>query len=533
VTARASTRPTGGGYDRGVRRRLLALLPLVLIAWFAARGLQADDRPLPLRVWTFRLGGTELGLEVADLDADGRQDLAIAHMTSTVGLERTVSTFLHAASTGQRFAQAPSWTVAVPADACAFLAGDFSPRPGGELLFLCPSRLVLAQGHGDLVELAQLRGFFDYPENGGLPVWDLAPDLDGDGLPEVLVPTKEGYELYGRTKDTELALRSTLAVPAVTRFGPAFESQLLNRFLTATTRLRRLVVADVDGDRRKDLVAYRDKGLARFLQRPDGTFPPRPDAEEPLKVVQESEQPGQEAKEGSEAFANVRLGLEDVDMDGLADLIATRTLGEIGMFETLRTQQVVFRGRPGGFDEERPVVLINVKGVSADPVFVDWNGDGKKDLILSSYRMDLLTNVKRALVESMSIGYMVYLRQAEGDWFDDEPDLAFDVDLPLTALEKRGGAQPVDLTADVDGDRTRDMVRRSENGSIIISFGERREGLFGGFGFRDGTLQVGVPRGEPPQPVDLDGDGKDELLLEPFGGEDEAARVVRVVGVER
>lgn len=520
------------------RRRTFVALALALSAalWATSRALQAQDPRLPLRVWTFRLPGTELGLDIADMNGDGLLDLVVAHMSGPQGLERSVSVFEHAPAGQPRFTGAPAWRVAVPQDACAFLAGDLDPAPGGEVLLLCPTRLLLLKRTGEAVEVAALRGFYDYPEQGGLPVWDLARDLDGDGQVEVLVPTKEGYDVFGRQGGQgPLTRRSSLAVPSETRFGPHFEAVLLNRFLTATSRLRRLVVADLDGDGRQDLVAYRDRGLARYLQRPDGAFPPRPDSEEPLDVVRKSEAPGQEAREGSEAFANVRLHLDDVDGDGRADLIATRTLGEIGMFETLRTQQLVFRGRPDGFDEANPDVLLNIKGVSTDPVFVDWDGDGKRDLIVSSYRMDLFTNVKRALVESLGITYMVYLRRDGERWFGDEPDLSFEVDVPLEALEKRGGAMPVDLRADIDGDGTRDMVRRSPEGPLQITFGGKVSRLFGGArpGFREGALQVGVPRSEAPRPVDLDGDGKDELVLEPFGGDDEAARVVRVVGVER
>ncbi len=520
------------------RRRTSVAIVVALLAgaWASSRALQAQDAQLPLRVWTFRLPGTELGLDVADMNGDGLTDLAVAHMSAPNGLERSVSVFEHGAPGGPRFGGEPAWRVAVPADACAFLAGDLDPAPGGEVLVLCPTRVVLLRRTGDVVEVAALRGFYDYPEHGGLPVWDLARDLDGDGALEVLVPTKDGYEVLARQGGRgPLARRCSLAVPSETRFGPHFENVLLNRFLTATSRLRRVVAADLDGDGREDLVAYRDKGLARFLQRPDGAFPLRPDREDALEVVTKSEAPGQEAREGSEAFANVRLDLADIDGDGRADLVATRTLGEIGMFETLRTQQLVFRGRPEGFDEARPDVLLNIKGVSADPEFIDWDGDGRRDLIVSSYRMDLFTNVKRAIVEALGITYMVYLRRDGDRWFGDEPDLSFEVDVPLEALEKRGGAMPVDLRADLDGDGTRDMVRRSPDGPLLISFGGKVSSLFGGSrpGFRDGVVQVGVPRSEPPLPIDLDGDGKDELVLEPFGGEDEAARVVRVVGVER
>lgn len=520
--------------------RPLLLLPLAAVA-LAAALLHGQDRGLPLRVWALRLPGTELGLDVADVDGDGTKDLVVSHMTDAQASgPRAVSIFLHAKA-GPRFG-ATSRVVSAPTDACAFLAADLDPAPGLEVAFLCPTRIVVVRPTSELVETkpaGQL--FFDYPEAGALQPWDLCEDLDGDGLPELIVPTKEGYLVLGRTQDGGLAPRGQVAVPAETRFGPAFESQLLNRFLTATSRLRRVVVVDIDGDGKKDLLAYRNKGLARFLQKKDGTFPERPDLEVPLQIVREAEgdddDPKAEEKkqkDGNEAFANVRLDLEDVDDDGRVDLVVTRTLGEIGLFESLRTQQLVFKAKKdGSWDEGAPSALVNLKGISADPVFVDFDGDGRRDMILSTYRMDMLTNVKRAIMESMSITYRVHLRRDGDDpMFDDEPSLSVDVDVPLSSLEKRGGVAPVDLTADMDGDGVRDMVQVEPEGGLRLTFGKRSKG--GEPELDKGrTMSVAVERSEPPWVLDLDDDKKSELILEPFGGLTEAARVVRVIGVER
>lgn len=524
------------------RRTLSALAALAAAA--LALVARADDRQLPLRLWTFRLPGTELALDVADMNGDGRRDLVIAHMRAPDGPERMLSLFFHGPPQ-QRFQAEPERRWAVPPDACAFAAGDFDPSPGGEAVFLCPTRLVLIRGAGETVEVARVEGFFDYPEVGGLPVWDLATDVDGDGRPELFVPTKDGYLVFGRQGDGLLAERSRLLAPARLSFGPAFESKLLNRFLTASARLRRAVVVDLDGDGRKDVAIYRDGGLARFLQRQDGTFPERPDTEAPLVTVRRAEaaeegRPGREGGGGgggqTDAFANVRLHLEDVSGDGRADLIATRTLGEIGVFETLRTQQLLFRAdAQGRWSEGSPDTVVNLKGVSGDPVFVDWNGDGRKDLIVSSYRMDLFTNVQRALLESMTITYMIFLAvDRPGPPYADDPDFVLDVDLPLAALERRGGAQPVLFTADLNGDGVGDMVSRRPEGGLSVVLGGEQRGLFGGRKLTfltDRPVHVSVPATETPWVVDLDGDGKDELVLEPFAGEDEAARTVRLVGV--
>ena len=523
--------------------RTRALLPTAIALAAAALlggSSRADDQRLPLRLWSLRLPGTELGLEVADMNGDGLQDLVIAHMRATTGVARSVSIYEQGLR-GDRFPAEPALVMDAPADACTFAAGDFDPHPGGEVVFLCPDRVELVQRSGARRVVVRVASFFDYPERGGLPLWDLAWDLDGDGAPELLVPTKTGYLILGRPGGGPLAQVGQVDVPLDLRFGPTFETTLLNRFLSASARLRRLSAADLNGDGRTDLVGYLEGGLASFHQRPDGGFPRRPDAQKPLDVVQgdAAKKGGEgEQKDGSEAFANVRLTLEDVDGDGRADLLVTRTLGELGVFQTMRTQQLVFCAKDDGtWDERRPAAVLNLKGITDDPTLVDWDGDGRKDLVLSSYRMDMFTNVRRAIAESLTITYMIFRQTDDAEArFRDEPDLVFDVEVPLEVLQTRGGHQAVILRADLDGDGIHDMISRRPDGGLQVELGVVSKGFFGGttLGFdRERPIRLAVGRTEPPRVVDLDGDGKHKLVLEPFGGDDQEARTVRVVGVAR
>ncbi|RMG16168.1 MAG: VCBS repeat-containing protein [Planctomycetota bacterium] len=514
-------------------KRSIAVFACGVVLAFCWRCTRADDRPVPLRLWVLRLPGTELGLDVCDADGDGDADLWAAHLRApgAGGLDRQVSLYLRGPA-GQRFPNEPSRGLPVPPDACAFAAGDFDPAPGAELAFLCPGRLVLARGDGELRTVAALRGFFDYPEDFALPVWTMRWDLDGDGLPELLVPVREGYALFKRSgPKASLARVSTLRVEPQVKFGPAFETDLLGRFLSSTSRLRRLVAADVNADGRLDLVAYRGKGLARFLQRSDGSFPQQPDREEPLAVVADAQAQGKRG-EGTEAFANVRLGLADVNGDGRADLLATKTVGELGLFETLRTQQLVFLAdEEGEWDEEHPDAVIHLKGVSDDPVLLDWDGDGKLDLVLSSYRMDMFSNVRRAVTETMTISYMIFRQGSTSGLLPAEPSLALDAEVPLSQLERRGGIRAMIFAADVDGDGVRDRVARRADGGLEVVRGRLEDGEPGFDEEHPVLLSVG--RANPPRVRDLDGDGADELIFEPFADAGPSARVLHVIGVAR
>jgi hypothetical protein len=174
-------------------------------------------------------------------------------------------------------------------------------------------------------------------------------------------------------------------------------------------------------------------------------------------------------------------------------------------------------------------VVLNLKGVSDDPVLIDWDGDGRRDLILSSYRMDMFTNLKRAITEDMTISYMIFRQQGAG-LFESEPSFVLSTEVPLRELERRGGIKAMLFTADLNGDGVRDMIaRRGEQLEVELG---RIEGGEPGFD-ADHPIRLAVGRSEPPWVVDLDGDGLDELIFEPFGGDDVAARTVRVVGVAK
>ncbi|MEZ6184245.1 MAG: VCBS repeat-containing protein [Planctomycetota bacterium] len=508
-------------------KRTIPALLLVGVTLAGSAYLWAQERRLQPRLWTLHFPATELGLSVADLDGDGRRDLAVAHQTAPRSAARQVSLFLHGPELARRFEPEPTHVLDVPRDACAFAVGDFGPGAGGEVLYVCPTRIAIATREGALSEVGPFDGFFDYPEDAALPEWDLCPDLDRDGIPEVLVPVKDGYVILGRAADGALAERSRIELPAEDRFGPSFETKLLNRFLSSSSRLRRVVVADADGDGRLDLCAYRDEGLAVWLQREDGSFPATPDRERPLALVAD-----QGEGEGSQAFKNVRLELEDLDRDGCADLIATRVQGEIGVFSSLRTQLIVFRGTPDGYAEDKPTTVLNFKGLAIDPEWVDLNGDGKLDAVVSTIRMDMLTNVKRAVLESMTITYHLHL-QGQATALAEDPAFSLDMDVPLSALERNGGSRAALFSAELSGDGVRDMIARDPDGGLEI-----RPGVLEGEG-ADATIvfdearpvSLKIYRCLPPRVVDLDGDGRDELLLEPFGGEGPEHRSLRLVAV--
>lgn len=529
---------------RGARVAAL-LVSVLVVALIAARAQARPDGSLAVHL--LKVPGHVLDVAYGDVDGDGKEDIIVSHQLGenrdeTGALMRYISVFRQGEG-GERWSAAPSLTRNVPADAVAFSVGDFDANKGDDVA-LFGSRFVnlMVKGpDGSLLShvapVCTIDGFFEYPQNGALPRWDLARDL-GSGRKTLLVPVKEGYALFKNDAKTGLARAGTVKVSSSERFGPAFETKFLNRFLTYFTSMPRLCAIDLDGDRRTDLVVYRKRGLARFFQHGDGGFSETPDDEKPLSIVEEAAKRGKkkglDGKE-SDSFANVRLTIKDLDGDGYPELIATKTVGEIGVFETLRTQVIVWRGSKAGWNESKPDRVIGQKGVTTDPELIDWDGDGKLDIVCSSLRMDYFTNVKRAITKSITITYAIYLQK--DSFFSDEPDFTKDVSLDLDAIERRNGAENVSFEADLNGDKLHDMLVRSERGKLRIVPGKWDSGFFSGktLAFdEDNAFEVAVPPNCDIDVHDLYRDGKGDALVISSPGPDDAEKsLIRVIEVRR
>ena len=87
------------------------------------------------------------------------------------------------------------------------------------------------------------------------------------------------------------------------------------------------------------------------------------------------------------------------------------------------------------------------------------------------------------------------------------------------------------FSAELTGDGVRDMIAREPDGGLVIYPGalDGDEIVFD----EADPLRLKIYRCLPPLAIDLDGDGVDELLLEPFGGDGPVHRTVRLVAVSK
>jgi hypothetical protein len=162
-----------------------------------------------------------------------------------------------------------------------------------------------------------------------------------------------------------------------------------------------------------------------------------------------------------------------------------------------------------GDDDENPNDthdLVDVTESAPAPQFLDWNADGRADLVAQTTHE-----------------LHVWLQKEDGT-FPDVPDGSYE--LPVAAdSERRLDVSYSAMVADLDGDRRADCVmlagdKRSEDLRVqVLVYLQGRNGapdpsspLFGAKGLPTQLLRIGGLAGSP-QLADVDGDGRRDLIV--------------------
>ncbi len=247
--------------------------------------------------------------------------------------------------------------------------------------------------------------------------------------------------------------------------------------------------------------------------------------------------------EGIDVFSNSVPSFVDLDGDGNLDLVLGEVYGTLLGYEN---------DGAGGFvaltGAANPLDSIHV-GYSSAPAFVDLDGDGDLDLVVSAYDGTLHSYANdgsggfTALIGSANPFDGIYAVSISAPQFvdldgDDDLDLVFgENNGTLWSFENAGASGFVELTGalnpldgidvgyfsrpcfvDLDGDNDLDLVVGEASGTILSFSNEGAGGfvaLTGSSNPFDGIdVGIGNQSGNPaPSFVDLDGDGDLDLVL--------------------
>ena len=433
------------------------------ILLFGAITFTAQD----LADFTVDADSNEPGLtcRLADLDGNGEQDLILP----------TAVYFQHEGAFSDRM-KAPNPSANAPAD-CDIWNDSLYLRLPDKL------QIVRWQGEGWSVQSEQ---YVSWPDPGNQLMMSVyaAPsklrferflhDMNGDGTPEIVVPTERGLSVYRAGSDGSYERSAELDVFPPLQLAGVEGRQLWPETARAVTFPARTMSCryNVNGNRISVITreAARKGGVAvaglecyrvkRFSVSSDT-----------LQIV-----PGETREEISEPFAPhlrlVRLNGDDVIDIGGGDWQTTQSA-------PLPTPIYETRASTDGGKTFR---TMRVTGFRPNQSFIDVNHDGRTDVVTESTGLfdgGLRESLSRFCTsKQIKHEVHVYLQDAAGQ-FGQKPDLSGVFDIELDAAPIRGGVvfnryqsgELFNVTGDFNGDGFNDALVRDRPGRLALHAG--------------------------------------------------------------
>ena len=462
---------------------------------------------------TLDVPGKITSILARDADGDGLQELWISY-------HATGQRFLACFKGGEAYSRSPDRVVPLDSQAILFSVGDYDPAPGLELVLISRSSGVLypldaAERAKGIKKLFSTELFFSMPGRLQAPSWFSRSklDIDGDGIDDFVVPEKRQLRILfgsrgaaGEGPPPEASWRKEAVLPvSYYLLTDSQEEQIQHAvedfleedktpapYLEATGAFPFPAVVDFDGDGLLDVVVKQSgRRLEVFRQAPRGEFATQPHLSVAIPWVNDA----------------TSLDLVDLNGDRKLDVVTSRLL-----LKDLATEARVFIQDPAatgsGFTEPRQA--IRVQGFFRHPGISDADGDGRLDLLISTYRLDLLEQLKKSAVEEIEMTHEVF-RGTTDTPFERRPSYQERFVLKVREIEGQAEQTPFlhagrDLTGDgrpdilfIDGGRSLRLFRALEGKTIRYeedrAFEERIE----------------VPLGA--EIIDLDGRGGAEVVL--------------------
>ena len=562
-------------------------LPLAV----AGAAVVRDDPPVLVRRQALDIGAGISAYGFTDLTGDGRQELVAAGVDGTL---RTWAGAGAAGEPPFDVEPRGTWSLARPAYTVLDLARMRGAEGGMGLIVLSPDGLALhrADAAGALAEEpAWLSRRARLSLRVGVPTFaPIVQDVNRDGRADVVVPGGQICELWlneGVADDApaeelpKLRLAARIRVE-VERWG-SHAARNLSNVLESSFAVPGLQTRDVNGDGRPDLVVIEAQRRGFHLQRADGSFPDEANVRLDLGIFRDEGaatgvKPGQSLSiEGGATFS-----IRDLDGDGIPDYVIAH-----------RRKVWVFRGSSAGPQFTAPSTILKAAEDVTALTVLELDSDGHPDLLLMKLQVPTIATLVRGIIGEWDVSIQAAGYRNVGDGtFETQPKWKSSLVLRLPAIvrilkdptsfisrfEALEERFRVARWGKLDVDGTRDLVLLSEDRTTVdVWYGDRglgegtrgldadsalRELLFeeqdrvfdldralvwiGSLAEREVALRTG---GRAPDTrvqlrsaeeaafssldlADLDGDGRDELVVGYTSAGDEGRSVFDIHGVK-
>ncbi len=413
-----------------------------------------------------------------DLNQDGVLDILASCCEKEDGevKAKSVAVFL---SRGSSFPSKPSYTVPVPNEASILFTTELNGIPPVELAASSGKRTtVYLLGRNQYKVLREVDVSTLLP-NAGEGLWflnDLSDDLDGDGIDEWLLPSPGGYKLV-RANGKQSPIKCDV------------QSEVSKRGnLTVSYETPKPSIFPLGKKGGKEVAFVGRKFIDSFIQGSSSTL-----RRTPLPF---------EHEDGWEYLVQ----LMNMNGDKFPDLIVTQN-------KTGRSAESITRVyfASGKFKyPEKPTATFKAEDAVSTPLVTDVDGDENLDLLFLKVPIGAKLIINYLIRKKVTLQAEVYL--FDGSRYDSKP--TFDESLTIEAPS--GRERLVYITGDFDGDGRLDLAIGVGGDKLAIHPGDKRK-LFSSKPER----KIDVKSSGTARTLDLNADGKDDVIIFHPGGKDE------------
>ncbi len=466
--------------------RLWSCAVSTVVATIAALSASAEEH---FELTQIATSERTVAAELADLDGDGHTDLLqIVFDGIPPDQTRRARVFPHVASKREPF------QVDLPDGAAGYDVGEVDGSPGVELVLLRQNQITLLSLRRGAVQRRDL----------ALPWGSIAARGEERSITRMRLfeSTPNGPWLIAQGFGRLAVLKSDGTLIGDMPVGGVlthykFESPGLG-FAEAPVEVNyvpaRVSVANVDAGGKLDIVTASRHDIRVFLQREDGSFPRNSDQAFPLSLVAQGDYI--RGSGGATAYA------DDIDGDGLADLLISQVTGGITDAGTIATFHLNRGGRWDLENADQRMVLSDRGSLT----LYDLDADGRPELVQMTTPFSAMEIIEALATRSLDANIAIF--QAGNDKpFQDAPWSTSKLSLPINFETFAPSGFLPSWLADLNGDGHRDMIT---SGS-----GDRLEVYLGGpqYRYEDRAARQTVGNSGELTAGDIDGDRRTDLLI--------------------
>jgi hypothetical protein len=305
--------------------------------------------------------------------------------------------------------------------------------------------------------------FFPDVESQRLYLWEGVADLDENGFDDFVLPTDDGYKVYFQTEEGLFGKIVKLSNAPFRTFGAhpvegyAEESIITPATFVFNKAILKAFITDINGDDLKDIALLCHDKIVSFIQNEDRSF--RRKIYEML-ILRQSIRKGEVKVD--------LINFVDINGDDCCDLVKTRLEATLGVLESIKTVILIYPGNGDGTFRCRPLPPVEINGVSINPVFIDLDKDGAKDVIISRVRTDLV-NPDPLLLKELTFTYGVFRFDKIKQRFAVQPGSIRDIHVSLKDVHRYGlGSVPLMyFEGDFNGDGVIDSLTIDPSRKVV------------------------------------------------------------------